>query len=156
MRRRASILVTAGCVYCAVCQVIIAHAGNDTCAMTPACLTAILDIVLSLFAVGIPERVEVKDEQAHVDVKHAVLSGRSGPGRTSAGGCWASETQLSEGVDTVEGLVLDGTLAVHTPSLFYAPWDVMYHVSPLEPRYPLPLLCCLCLSALLPLCLRMC
>jgi len=110
--------------------------GEDAEVMTPKCLISILDIVFSLVAVGIPERVQTRNEE----VEETAAEGESEEeeeleedtdGNEKFGmkdlGHEALSPQWTKG-DTLECLLLDGTLAVQLTALQHAPWRVMHYV----------------------------
>ena len=125
-------------------------------AMSCKCLTTLVDIILSMLTVGIPERAPhpclggddrgedlegwqegkregwVKDA---VDVGHGDELGAAG-GEDEVGG------------DRLEDLVGDGTLALHLTALKVAPWSVIRYVS--FPRHCTPYTMNAALAALCP------
>ena len=132
------------CVLFVLCtQTIVARMMELGEPMTPKCLISILDILLSLVAVGIPERVqhhtadceerlceerdtgEDADEDVHAEGvdKGAPQTRRGDKGRRQPD----AASQVAE-CDCLEGLLLDGTLAVHRHVLLQLPWPVVYFV----------------------------
>ncbi len=113
--------------------------------MTPKCLTSMLDIILSLVAVGIPERVQARneeeeeatgreegDEEEEEEEEEEDTNGREqsrarGEEREALLRSWTKG-------DSLECLLLDGTLAVQLTALRYAPCRVMHYVCVRLPR----------------------
>jgi hypothetical protein len=111
--------------------------GEDAEVMTPKCLISILDIVFSLVAVGIPERVQTRNEEGEEaaaegegeqeeeeleeDTDGHEMFGMKDLGHEALSPQWAMG-------DTLECLLLDGTLAVQLTALQHAPWRVMHYV----------------------------
>jgi len=133
------------CVLCAWAQAIVSAVGEDEDVMTPKCLTSILDIILSLVAVGIPERVKARNEeeveaagqeeeqeQEQEQEEEEDTNRREQP-RTRGQDSEALSPSWTRG-DSLECLLLDGTLAVQLTALRYAPWHLMHYVCLRLPR----------------------
>ena len=92
---------------------------GDECLLTPRCLVTMLDVLLSLVVVGIPERTA--SEGRGVEVEGAGGSDEECRAQDVDERVEAGQASL----DTVEGLLLDGTLAFHVDAVADAPWSCL-------------------------------
>ena len=122
---------------------LMGASGAD--AMTGKCLTTMVDIILSLLSVGIPERAPQCRQAAAYEPDGDGDGPEAGVDGVKKGKCACVVKEEANGAhgesirrleqrrmvagDRLEDLVLDGTLALHLDALRVAPWSVIYYVS---------------------------
>ena len=122
---------------------LMGAAGAD--AMTSKCLTTMVDIILSLLSVGIPERAPQSRQAAANEPDGDGDGPEAGVDGVKEGKCACVAKEEVGGAhresigrleqrriitgDRLEDLVLDGTLALHLDALRVAPWNAIYYVS---------------------------
>jgi hypothetical protein len=134
----------------------VCEGGKEEGVMTAKILTTILDIILSLVVVGIPERAQSSQHERGADnlMKEESCDTQNAHECGSNGAC--CEAGRRERNDSLEALLLDGTVALNLAALLHAPWRVLYYLALRLPRCQVYIRVCACVCVCVCVCVSVC